>query len=266
MTGQPLTTELILAKVAALKGLTPAIFYYDKQWFISDYIDGKNITLTKKSLLTKITISLKLMVRFHQLTELSSSTRPEISTLNIADTLANILGSSIFSNNKQQKLRNAFSTLGDQIDTLITAELHNTAFSPVCCHGDINFSNVLTDKNNNTWLIDFEYGCFAPAEYDLAMFIAVNSIPLAHVTLCLDLYEQQANSPLNKQLLYYFILLSYLINGLWYLEHSLNKVSTVNPKAQGAHHQFATKQWQAFDTLYRHLNLPSKDIELHPFI
>jgi len=266
-TGIQLETELTLAKVAAVNNLTPPIFYHDKQWLISHYIEGENLAVKEIPLIEKITTSIKLMVTFHQLVASSSEqvNIEKISPLNIAGTI-----NGLFHIGNQPTLITAVTMFGRKIAALIAPAINNTTHSLLCCHSDINFSNVLTSNNKghdtNAWLIDFEYACFAPAEFDLAMLTAVNNIPLTLTDDIIGCYEQRAGRAINKSLLHAFILFCYLINGLWYFNSALDNVLNLTDETKEEMYKLATEQWQAFDTLYRDLNLSKNPTVLMQFI
>lgn len=272
-TGIQLETELTLAKVAALNKLTPPIFYHDEQWLVSHYIEGENLAVKEIPLIEKIATSIKLMITFHQLTASSSAqvNVEKISTLSIAATI-----SDLFHPNNQPTLVTKITMLGSEIAALIAPEMSSTINNLLCCHSDMNFSNVLTSNRNgnvngngnnrDAWLIDFEYACFAPAEFDLAMLIAVNNIPLTLTDDIIGMYERGTDRPINQALLHAFILFCYLINGLWYFNSSFDEMMNLTPEMKAKMYKLATEQWQSFDTLYCHLNLSKSPIILMPFI
>ena len=80
----------------------------------------------------------------------------------------------------QQNLTNVNITLG--------------SIEQVLCHGDANFSNAMQLKYPQLnsvavhKLIDFECACIAPADFDLAMLMAVNEIERAEIALINDQY------------------------------------------------------------------------------
>ena len=279
ITGDQRKNELILAKVAALNDLSPSVYYHDEQWVISHYIENENLAEKEIPLRDKITISIGLMMKFHQL----STSYPHqintnvVNTLNIMDTIKDL-----FPPNNQLTLMAELIKYGREIEAFISEEMHNKTNNRVCCHSDINFSNILSGKisenKEDAWLIDFEYACFAPAEFDLAMFIAVNSIPKTLTNISINLYEQQAKVSVNKKLLNFYILFCHLINGLWYFNNSLdgklnlmaNVTANVTPdltfKAQDKMRELAIEQWQAFDILYVHLKMSKNTVTLQKFI
>lgn len=44
----------------------------------------------------------------------------------------------------------------------------------VLCHGDVQPANVIVDADGAPWLIDFEYACLAPREWDPAKLVILN--------------------------------------------------------------------------------------------
>lgn len=44
----------------------------------------------------------------------------------------------------------------------------------VLCHGDVQPANVIVDQNEAPWLIDFEYACLAPREWDPAKIVILH--------------------------------------------------------------------------------------------
>jgi Ser/Thr protein kinase RdoA (MazF antagonist) len=76
----------------------------------------------------------------------------------------------------------------------------------VLCHGDVQPANVLVDPSGSPWLIDFEYACLAPREWDPAkvailgqrfgdpqdvpdVLSAWPDIDLAQLSTCIDAQE-----------------------------------------------------------------------------
>ena len=95
----------------------------------------------------------------------------------------------------------------------------------VLCHGDLNDENIrlsaefepsqLTEK---TWLVDFECSSLAEAEYDVAMFLAINQLSVSNIDEVVYRYKQHSTRPLNREKIRNYLACCYLINGLWYLE------------------------------------------------
>lgn len=267
--------EIYLTTISANKGIAPALIYHDSQWIISRYIEGKNLAIKDIPLKEKIFLSIKLMRKFHQL-EISSFQHDDVAynpklikNLNISQTIDDLLNS-----NLQPQLVNLLNNYGVEIQKLITKEqnklinnlnatsvLNNT----VCCHSDINFSNVLIDNEQEAWLIDFEYACFAPIEFDLAMLSAVNNIPNSLADFIVNIYQQEANVQLNTSLLSYYLLFCHLINGLWYYNMSHEKQDVPNHNADSMQ-ILAKEQWRAFDKLGSTLLHSKSAIRLQEFI
>lgn len=45
----------------------------------------------------------------------------------------------------------------------------------VLCHGDLQPANILVDEYGDPWLIDLEYACLAPAEWDPAKLVVLSN-------------------------------------------------------------------------------------------
>ncbi len=44
----------------------------------------------------------------------------------------------------------------------------------VLCHGDVQPANIIVDPAGEPWLIDFEYACLAPREWDPAKLVILS--------------------------------------------------------------------------------------------
>ena len=135
----------------------------------------------------------------------------------------------------------------DKTTKSLTASINSlilTSESPsILCHGDINFTNILIDNKQRSWLIDFECAQLAPVEFDLAMFIAVNNIATDQVSELVNHYRKLVPTyQPNEQLLTYYLLFSFYINGLWYFDN-INGLEAGNELPA-----LAIKQWSAFDS------------------
>lgn len=194
-------SETQTALHSALKKLSPPVFYHDQNWLVTEFIDANNLALTTLGITEKIRYAISLMVRCHQLSEQPDELAPN-SIIN------NLIAKSQFSTQKKKELLR----LAEIILPPIAAK-HKL----VCCHGDLNFSNILIDKKKHTWLVDYECACSAPIEYDLAMLIAVNNIPENKIALIIAQYEYQSCAvKVDSKRLTNYLTFSYFINSLWY--------------------------------------------------
>jgi thiamine kinase-like enzyme len=296
-TAEPfLNIEIYLTKITANEGLAPALIYHDDQWIISQFISGENLAQSKLTLKDKIAKSIELLVKFHQLaintnvldqTEKSRLPPPKknqslvIPTLDVHSTINELIDeltyeftqadkSSEFSLKLASKLKNELATelslianrLNKLIAPLVQSIVQSSSTNIVCCHSDINFSNVLIDANQQLWLIDFEYACEAPAEFDIAMFMAINNIPLTLFDEVIGLYEDKADASIDKLLCNYYLAFSYLINGLWYVNQSQLKETSGSPDFIA----LTKEQWQSFDNLHEKLSLSLTNKKLSQLI
>jgi thiamine kinase-like enzyme len=193
-------TEVSVTQCAGKSGLSPSLIYHNQHWLVTQFIDASNLAQSTINTDDKINHAMKLMAQCHQL-----DVKPaELSTQNIIKSLIN---NSYYPESQKIVLL--------QLAKLILEPL-NVSQNSVCCHGDLNFSNVLINQVHSTWLVDYECACIAPIEYDLAMFIAVNSLNSNDRGIIVEQYEHQSSVCVKPQLLNHYLLFCYFINTLWY--------------------------------------------------
>jgi len=224
--------EANINKLAAEQGLSPAVIYHDTNWLITEFIVGENLALNSLNSNAKLSIAIKLMAQCHQI----KVDIPKIAPNTIANEL---IEKSAFSHAKKINLLHTANQLTEH---LANRNINTKTKNTVCCHGDLNFSNILKDNSNKAWLIDYECACTAPAEFDLAMFVAINVIDKNEVSAIIELYQQQSAIKINHQLLACYQLFCYFINGLWYFNAG-NKQNKVELDL------LAKQQWTNFDLL-----------------
>jgi thiamine kinase-like enzyme len=266
-------TELYLTNILAKQAIAPTVIYFNNQWIISQFISGTNLTESQLTLAEKIEISISLMANFHQLVNKTSDKNITdlVPRLHIINAINDLLTPQI-----EPSLQDMIKQMANVMSELIIPEITSSKAILRCCHGDINFSNVLFDDNQRPWLIDFEYACIAPIEFDIAMLLAVNNIQMTELNQVITCYEKVTNIALSNPLCHYFLALSYLINGLWYYSQHLNKpfsaksststpTSTKNPTSPNFL-SLAKQQWQLYDQLINHLSLAIREKKLATLI
>jgi len=234
-------TEVLVAECAGKSDLGPSVIYHDQHWLISNFIDTDNLALSTLGADEKIKHAMKLMVQCHQL-----NIKP--AELSAKDIINSLINNSHYP--KSQKA--ALFQLAKLILEPLTISLNN-----VCCHGDLNFSNILMNQAKNAWLVDYECACTAPVEYDLAMFIAVNSLDNNDRTRTIEQYETQSSVCVDLELLNRYLLFCYFINTLWYFnayhEKALVEEMTEDTAVLLKH---AQKQWYGFHSSLKVNNSP----------
>jgi thiamine kinase-like enzyme len=226
--------------------LSPQVIYHDRKWLITHFING--LTLANKSIGNnkKISIALNVMAKLHQLpTTLARHPIPSLNPIATINDLITKLPASLSS------YGNTLTTISKSLSTNIESIIAQTKTGHLICHGDVNFSNILQDNCNRAWLIDFECAQLAPVEFDLAMFIAVNNIAKQNITQLVAKYQTlMPTYKLNSNLLQYYLLYSFFINGLWYLSNikPTANAETVNTEEENKMHSSAIEQWSAFDS------------------
>ena len=208
--------EVAVNLIAAAAGLAPAIVYHSPLWLVCEYIHGESlekVSVQKPSITSnnKIMIAMNLMSKVHQLKH--PSNHP---VLSIKELLLNLV-SEIKATHLQQ------SFVNEVIEKIMPLQL--TSDNLVLCHGDVNYENIrLSDSFNKdylldkTWLVDFECSCLAEAEYDIAMFIAINALNAEDVETVIKRYQQYTKISIDDSKVRTYLACCYLINGLWYLK------------------------------------------------
>ena len=221
--------------------LSPQVLYHDHQWLVTEFVNGTALADSDVKNDIKISTALTLMAELHQLptavaNQSINQLKPTLSAKRLLTNPAALLA------NQSPFLDKVTKSLSTTIATLIMA-----ANSPsVLCHGDINFTNILLDKEQKSWLIDFECAHLAPVEFDLAMFIAVNNIADDKIAEIVNDYGKLVAHLVpryrpNSKLLNYYILYSFYINGLWYFDN-INELV-----ADNLMYALGIEQWSAFD-------------------
>jgi thiamine kinase-like enzyme len=235
-------TEVSVTQCAGKSGLSPSLIYHDQHWLVTHFINASNLAQSTINTDDKINHAIKLMVQCHQL-----KVKPaELSTQDIIKSLLNNLHYP-----ESQKIALL------QLAKLILEPL-NVSQNSVCCHGDLNFSNVLINQVHSTWLVDYECACIAPIEYDLAMFIAVNSLASNKITLIIKQYEHQSSVNVEPKLLNHYLLFCYFINALWYFNtyHEKTANDGANTESKRALLKHAQQQLYALHSLLKGENSP----------
>jgi len=236
-------TEVFSALTCSKKGLSPKVVYHDNDWLVTVFIAGTSLAQSELESTKKISTALRLIAKLHQL-DLPQDNQ-SFPTLDTAKSVNHLLTNTVLFNQYQiHKLMSITKILTNDINTQIS--LHS--IPNVVCHGDLNFTNILidnliTENREKPWLIDFECTHLAPVEFDLAMFVAVNNFTHQQLSEIITRYSKLApNYRVNYKLLTCYILYSYFINGLWYLDN------VNHSKADTDFRTLAIEQWSTFDS------------------
>jgi thiamine kinase-like enzyme len=220
---------------AASFGISPSVFYADQQWLICHYIDANNLAHSKLPIEFKVKLATQLMVQCHQLQEPLEELSPEELTHSLID---------------RPHYSARQTTVLSKLKKSILASLKNSTITAFC-HGDLNFSNLLMNEKQSTWLVDFECACNAPIEFDIAMFIAVNNLDKKASEITIEQYENQSYVKVDQLLLNHYLVFSYFINALWYFNTFHEKTQIEDKQILLKH---AEAQWNAL-----HASLLTKD-------
>lgn len=209
-----ISSHIIAAKMA----VAPAIIYHSASWLVTEFITGDSLASFYKQqkgnlVNNKVTVAMHLMVKTHQLTP------PENHPVLAIEKLLYHQASNIkLSQSQHVALQKIISEI-----TPPQTKLNHL----VLCHGDVNYENIrlstLFNSENpleHAWLVDFECSSLAEAEYDLAMFIAINEFSVNDINTLIQDYQQFTNATINEEKVRAYLACCYLINGLWYFEAS----------------------------------------------
>ncbi len=221
--------ELITTK----NNIYPSVIFQNKQWLITPYIPAENLAASKQPIESKIELSINLMVKFHRLNITLKPLKPFV-------IIEQLINKKYYSVEQQKEF---IQTVAMLKESLLCEKNKKNA---VCCHGDLNFSNILFNNiTEQTWLIDFECSYYAAVEYDIAMFIAINNINLNLLPIITEYYQtQEATTSINKKLVKKYLMFCYFINGLWFFNKIQNTENKTKPLLL-----LAKKQWQAFNKI-----------------
>ncbi len=225
--------QFLLLKVLAGLNVTACIVYADENCLVMEYLDGITLAKAAIEIERKQHVAIKTVSKFHStnIATLAVKNQHDLApTLDLKQLISSLLQplnvEHFFNPYQQQTLEKLQNNLIDFEGELDRAEY-------TLCHGDLNYSNIMIDENHKTWLIDFECALFAPREYDIAMFIAINELSVELLPLIISQYDQNTSLSLNRSLVLQFLPYCYLINALWFLGQvdevtNLNEENNVN--------------------------------------
>ncbi|XPF95492.1 hypothetical protein ACM9HF_05615 [Colwellia sp. RE-S-Sl-9] len=221
--------ELKTSKAASHIALSPRVIYAANDWLVNEFVYGETLDRSGASMPDKIGIALDLMKQCHSL-------KVTLPLLNITKIITRIVNNSCFSNVQK-----------DHIQALLCKLPTPFGNNYVVCHSDINFSNIIM-ANSRAWLIDFECACLAEKEFEIAMFFAINLLTADEQSYALKVYQAlNPNEGINIKSLNTYLLYSYLLNGLWYIEkveETMNESKIINFRT------LAAKQFHLFDLIW----------------
>jgi thiamine kinase-like enzyme len=197
-------------------------------------LEGISLNAAQINPAAKLVLATELLASFHhQLRDLPRKQPSVISSLPLSDTLFILLEKTHLNSAKHQLVSKA---INNSLRRLLAHKPNDSQH--ICCHGDLNFSNIFQCEGQLK-TIDFESASFMPAEYDIAMMLAVNEFDETAIAGACQTYQQATAkfSPkrrysqiLNQELIQAYYLISILINGLWYVSKSSHSTTKTNQK------------------------------------
>lgn len=200
--GRDASNEILSLQQLSTFALSPKLYYSDDSWLITEFRAG--VALSDAHLVQENAIdkAISAMVCCHD----QKVAHKPIDFLALINTFSE---HDYFSENIKTALLPVFNTLYADIK----------ADNFVLCHGDLNFTNILISQDQLS-LIDFECSGLAEREFDLSMMVAINQLPITQLNNYVSLYHNKSHSAVNldSEKVMRYLLLSYVINALWYFD------------------------------------------------
>jgi len=252
----PISNEVKAAQLATNMKLTPDVIYHNQQWLICAFINGDNLNVIDLPQQEKVTTALGLMAQCHTL---KTDNKLDVSGIDIDSIITGLVNSAKSGFSSCQPILQLKAMASALKQLIESTSIDENITENVCCHGDLNFSNILIDDTNKAWLIDFECSIIAPAEYDIAMFIAINELGESSLPYVIEKYCNQYNKHnqqryINAELISHYLLFCHFINALWYTNASIN--CETNPhRSKNNLKVLAKEQWRGFIRLANSIEL-----------
>ncbi len=226
--------EAVAVVAASNHQLSPSVVYVDDNWLVTVFEAGQSLDENNTIANNKIFTAIDLMAKCHNITV-------DLPVFDVFSAINKLSKSDNFTEVQRIRIVEAISS----IDNISSSKL-------VFCHGDLNYSNVLV--GDKTWLIDYECACLADAEFDLAMFMAINTLTVAEQQTATVYYESKQNVVIDQGRLFSYLQASLLLNGLWYLDKahslSLSQSEQVNDELSiDALNKLGLQQFMMFDQI-----------------
>ncbi|MFD2166711.1 phosphotransferase [Thalassotalea euphylliae] len=232
----PLTAqyEANAQRIASDHDIGANVIDVEGPWIVSEWIPGVLLADESFPIEYKVQVLVEVLSRLGSLT---IETKNNFNRLSIQSVLEE-LSFDVRLTDLQRKLLSSANKQATNLDTSTNEELLQLV------HGDLNFSNILIE-NEKFKVIDFESAALASQEYELAMAIAVNEIPL---DVLKEIFGKlcKYKGIVEFEVVMRNLFCCYLINALWYenqyLETKQRQFSTL-----------AAKQWRLAENLHDEL-------------
>lgn len=226
-----LKNEAYAFKLAANKAIAPNVYYQDESWLVTEFIEGQLLINATLPLNTKIAQTLALAVKLHSIPITAAL---EFEILDIKAVIAALIEQVKCANAEKVSIEpkssdgdefNSYQSITQRAMDLASQNQHDAL---ALIHGDLNFTNVIY-QSTGSLLIDFESCSIAPIGYELAMFCAVNLIPLDLVDDICAQYSKLSTGCLsiNTEVVTRYLVQAAIINALWYLAEFRERQSSI---------------------------------------
>lgn len=204
--------EEINSKLASTIGVTPTIFYFnvDSGIKIAEEINGAT-TLTSRSIKTRVNLKKvsKILLKLH-----SSS----IQFVNTYDYLSELKKYEEILKKQSGHFYDGY----EFIKTKLMSAMDSLEFNSVSpCHVDLVPENFILDRDENMYLIDWEYSGMTDQFWDLASFCNESHLTIEEITTFLELYFKRTIEKKEMQKIFWFMAFQHLLWSVWTLNKAL---------------------------------------------
>ncbi|WP_371379241.1 hypothetical protein [Thalassotalea aquiviva] len=243
--------------LAAQNGVSARVLHSCDQQFvmISEFIDGVSLGQSNLNNANKLSILALALAQTHQL-PISSLTN--VVRVDIVDSVYQAIRQSPIQANTKQLLQDKLDNLAKPWAQGIKKSVVTEGQLPQnigLIHGDLNFNNLLLNPDmcnislaNTTkglaqathskvtttlssgYIIDWDWACLGPIEYDIAMACSINRLSTLEQSQLLAVYQKYSVNPyhINTSVVTRYLVVAHIVNFLWYLGES----NTLSVKTQ----------------------------------
>ncbi len=213
-----------IQKIVADAGIAPPLIDQNPQsgYLVSRFIDAFSLSHPNNQHLDKIALLTKALVKCHSV-KIDEGFTP----LDLPSVFEHLLSRLNISEQQACHFKRYVNT--------ILAKINASSGQYCLIHGDLNYGNIMINAKT-LMVVDWDSGHYFDAEYDIAMACSINRLCTAETLSLVKKYQKHLQNGVKVDPLKVtrYLVLSNLINGLWYLyEKSVND-QTFSPEIEKA--------------------------------
>lgn len=165
------------------------------------FVDGEVCSVIDSDVIAVLSASLTSLARLPK----KPVNLPTVNLIEVIESLATELSSYVSFN---------FAAIERSVE-----RINDTSSLNRLCHGDLNLSNIVqVNGSESLSIIDWDFACLAPFEYELAMTSSINCLSFEQTDRVIEqvLNKLEHKMKINPRIVTRYLNLCNLINGLWY--------------------------------------------------